>query len=88
MNASLIRNSSRCAVLVAAFIAITASSARAFDGPETSPEKEKELLAILRSEATGAEKALACKGLAIHGSAAAVPELAKLLPNPDRKSVV
>lgn len=46
------------------------------------PAKEKEQLAILRSEAAEQEKALACKNLAIYGSAAAVPDLAKLLSNP------
>ena len=86
MNASLIRNISRCFVLLATLIAVSASAARAFDGPETSPEKEKELLAVLRAEATPAEKAIACKGLAIHGSAAAVADLAKLLPDPQLSS--
>ena len=36
---------------------------------------------MLRSEAPPAEKALACKQLAVHGSEAAVPELARLLTN-------
>ncbi len=40
--------------------------------------KEKELIAVLQAGAP-AEKALACKQLAIHGGQAAVPELAKLL---------
>jgi HEAT repeat protein len=43
--------------------------------------KEKELIAILRSEAPPADKALACKKLAVDGSAAAVEDLAKLLPD-------
>jgi HEAT repeat protein len=86
MNTNSIRNISRCVILLSAFIFVTVSASQAFDGPDTSPEKEKELLAILRSEAPGAEKALACKGLAIHGSAAAVPDLAKLLPNPQLSS--
>ena len=86
MNHSQIQNIRRCFVLLAALIAVSASSSRAFDGPATSPEKEKELLAVLRSDAPAAEKALACKGLAIYGSAAAVPDLAKLLPNPQLSS--
>ena len=86
MTANVIRTFSRFAILLAAVIAVSANSARGFDGPDTSPEKEKELLAVLRSDASPAEKAIACKGLAIHGSAAAVPDLAKLLPDPQLSS--
>jgi HEAT repeat protein len=46
----------------------------------SSAPSEKQLLETLHSGAP-AEKALACKQLAIHGSKAAVPELAKLLPD-------
>lgn len=46
-----------------------------------SAEKERELIDLLRSDAPPAEKALACKRLAIDGSSEAVPELAKLLSN-------
>jgi len=53
------------------------SPARAADGAA----RERELIAVLASDAPEADKALACKGLAEHGSAAAVPELAKLLGN-------
>jgi len=42
---------------------------------------EADLVAVLRSEAGEADKALACKKLAIKGSAAAVGDLAKLLAN-------
>jgi HEAT repeat protein len=56
------------------------------DGPATSPEKEKELIAKLQSNSPDAEKAIACKQLAIYGSSAAVPELEKLLPNPQLSS--
>lgn len=51
----------------------------AADPIKVSAEKEKELLAVLQSEAPAADKAIACKKLAIDGSAAAVPALAKLL---------
>ena len=70
------------AILVTALMAFAAAPAPAFDGPDTSPEKENELLAVLRSDASGGEKAIACKNLAIHGSSSAVPDLAKLLPDP------
>jgi len=46
---------------------------------------EKQLLETLRSAAPE-EKALACKQLAIHGSKEAVPELAKLLADPQLAS--
>lgn len=48
--------------------------------------KEQELLAVLRSEAPEAEKAIACKLLAIHGSGAAAADLAPLLSNPQLAS--
>lgn len=69
----------RSVIFFAALIVMAAASARAADGPISSPEKEKELLAVLRSEAPAAEKAIACKHLAIHGSNDAVPDLALLL---------
>ena len=68
-------------VFLAALIVMATTSAGAGDGPNTSPEKEKELLAVLRSDAPAAEKAITCKLLAIHGSSAAVPDLARLLPD-------
>ena len=58
----------RAAVCLAAMLAVVATSARAADDIKASSEKEQELLAILRSEAPGADKAIACKQLAIHGS--------------------
>ena len=69
----------RAAVCLAAMLAVAATSARAAEDIKAPSEKEQELLAILRSEAPAADKAMACKHLAIHGSDAAVPDLAKLL---------
>jgi HEAT repeat protein len=46
-----------------------------------APQTEAQMLAVLRSDAPGSEKAAACKLLAIHGSSKAAPELAKLLPD-------
>lgn len=60
-------------------IALSASLCFAADGKNASPEKEKELIALLKSDAPKADKAIACKKLAIDGSDQAVPELAKLL---------
>lgn len=75
------RQFTRSVALFAAFIISAATLARAADDPNLSPAKEKQLLAVLRSDAPGAEKAIACKNLAIHGSSEAVPDLAKLLPD-------
>jgi len=59
---------------------VTVLPAQAVDSPESS--REYKLLTVLRSDAPGAEKAIACKNLAIYGSSEAVPELAKLLDSP------
>ncbi len=67
----------------AASLLVTAPAIRA---DETGTSQEASLLAILRSDAPSAEKAITCKELAIHGSVAAVPELAKLLPDPQLSS--
>ena len=64
------------AVFVAA---LTAFPAMAAPGPTAS---EAELLAVLRSDAAEADKAITCKFLAVNGSPAAVADLAGLLPNP------
>lgn len=58
----------------------------AFDGPSASPEKEQELLTVLRSDAPAADKAIACKNLAIYGSSESVADLAKLLADPQLAS--
>jgi HEAT repeat protein len=75
---------SRAAALLAVMI-LFASSALA-EGFKASPEKERELLAVLRSDAQKGDKAIACKRLAIDGSSAAVPDLAKLLPDAELAS--
>jgi HEAT repeat protein len=80
----ILRSSSQVVALLLTSLTFL-QSARA-DGPATSPEKEAELLAVLQSDAAPADKAITCKQLAIYGSAAAVPELAKLLPVPELSS--
>jgi HEAT repeat protein len=47
-----------------------------------SPAREQELLAVLRSDAPEAEKAITCKLLAVHGTSSSVGDLTKLLDNP------
>ncbi|RPI90020.1 MAG: PBS lyase [Planctomycetaceae bacterium] len=65
-------------VCCAALIVVPSGVARGADGQSA---KEKELIAILRSDAPAAEKAITCKHLAVHGSSDAVADLAKLLSN-------
>ncbi len=45
----------------------------------TSMEKESDLIGVLKSGSPPGDKAIACKRLAIYGTAEAAPELAKLL---------
>lgn len=72
---SLVSTACRAAAIVA-ILGILAPAARAADG---RTDKEKAAIAVLRGASPEADKALACKQLAIHGSADAVPDLAKLL---------
>ncbi len=76
-NQTLTRVSVVFALLAAAVVSVPARADQDADS-----DKEMELLAVLRSDATESEKAITCKQLAIHGSSAAVSDLAKLLPNP------
>ena len=61
------------------FLLVVGAVAVAAPGPTSS---EAELLAILEGDAPEAEKALACKFMAVSGSPAAVPAVAPLLANP------
>ncbi len=70
-------------LLAAVLLAIPAVAAE--DEP-TDSEREPALIAVLQSDSPPAEKAITCKLLAIHGSSEAVPELAKLLPDPQLSS--
>lgn len=72
----------RRALLLLAFVCLAGISVRA---AEPDAGKEKELIGVLQSGAP-ADKALACKQLAIHGSKAAVPELQKLLADKELAS--
>jgi HEAT repeat protein len=56
-----------------------ATKAAAAPGPTSS---EADLVAVLRSDAPEADKAITCKYLAVKGSPAAVADLAPLLANP------
>lgn len=54
--------------------------------PVSAAESEADLLGVLRGDAAAADKAMACKKLAVYGSKAAVPDLAKFLSNPQLAS--
>ena len=64
----------RSTLLTAALV----STQTAF-GQKLSLDKERELIAVLRSNAADNEKAMTCKKLAVEGSGEAVQELASLL---------
>src|SRR5689334_1962170 len=74
----------RSTIVVLAALIMVAASARAADGDASA--KEKALIEKLHSDAPPAEKAIACKELSVYGSAQAVGELAKLLPNAELAS--
>ncbi len=56
------------------------------DLAKESADNEAAMLAVLRSDAPNAEKAIACKRLAVYGSGAAVADVAPLLANPELSS--
>lgn len=79
------RGFTRAVALLAAATVLAGASAVAQDNP-IATAKEADLLKVLRSDAPAADKAISCKLLAIHGSSAAVPDLAQLLPDPQLSS--
>ncbi|HEY1784657.1 MAG TPA: HEAT repeat domain-containing protein [Pirellulales bacterium] len=66
----------RSIALLAALCCLAGVRAQA---AEEGPPQEQKLIATLRSDSPKAEQAIACKQLAIHGTAQAVPALAPLL---------
>jgi len=66
-------------VLLSALILSSAAPAPAQENSKPAQPSEADLIELLRSDAPAAAKASACKQLAIYGSEAAAPELAKLL---------
>jgi len=76
------RYSATYAVLIAAagfVLTIAQDCATGADNTKPTDDQEAKYLAVLQSDAPAAEKALACKGLAIYGGKDAVPVLAPLL---------
>ena len=75
MNKRFKRNS----MLLSACLAMSIATSQVGLCQVASMEKESDLIGILKSDSPSADKALACKRLAIYGTAEAAPELAKLL---------
>lgn len=70
----------------AAVLAVLLSAA-GLSAQEGAPaDREAKLIAVLQSDVSAAEKAIACKQLAVCGSKNAVPALAPFLSNPDLAS--
>ena len=67
-------------------LAASPAPAAAADSHNCSPEQVRELITLLKSDGPKADKALACKKLAIFGSKDAVPALAPLLTDPELTS--
>ena len=66
-------------LFLAAWAALSLASSRVGLSQVATMEKESDLLGVLTGDAPGADKAIACKRLAVYGSEAAAAELAKLL---------
>jgi HEAT repeat protein len=70
----------------AAFGVLVVVAGGALAGDAQPLDKEREFIAVLESDAAPEDKAMACKRLAVVGSPAAVPALAKLLADEDLAS--
>jgi HEAT repeat protein len=70
------------ALLLSLLVAASPAGAAAAVAEPASVAKERALISLLQSKAPPAEKALACKQLAIYGTKDAVPALAPLLSDP------
>lgn len=69
-------------IATAVFVMTTSQACAAeADDAAAAAEKQRELIAVLESDAPSADKAITCKHLAVWGDKAAVPALAKLLPD-------
>jgi HEAT repeat protein len=68
----------RSVLAFAATVLLSVAVVRAADNQTVPSDTEQKLIDVLRGNSPP-EKAIACKQLAIHGTKAAVPELAKLL---------
>ena len=85
---SLRRSALSLSCLAALSLCLAAAPARvaAAENHNCSPEQVRDLITLLQSNGPAADKALACKKLAIFGGKDAVPALASLLPDPELTS--
>ena len=80
---------SACLILAAALAApvdAAQTPPAALDAKDFSPQKQRDLIRVLKSDKPPADKAMACKQLAICGTKDAVPALAPLLADPQLAS--
>ena len=75
-----------CLAALSLLLAAGPTPADAADEHYCSPEKVRELITLLQSNGAAADKAIACKQLAIYGGKEAVPALAPLLTDPELTS--
>jgi HEAT repeat protein len=75
-----------CVTILTLLLASSPTPAAAADSHNCSPEQVRDLITLLKSDGPKAEKALACKKLAIFGGKDAVPALAPLLTDPELTS--
>jgi HEAT repeat protein len=78
--------SASCLAALSLLLAASPTPAAAANNHNCSPEQVRELVTLLKSNGPPADKALACKKLAIFGDKDAVPALASLLPDPELTS--
>jgi HEAT repeat protein len=75
-------SASRLAALLVLSVSLAAPAASSSSpGATDSAGKQQPLIALIQSSAPPANKAIACKRLAVYGTEAAVPALAALLPD-------
>jgi HEAT repeat protein len=75
-----------CLAALSLLLAASPTPAATANNHNCSPEQVRELITLLKSNGPSADKALACKKLAIFGDKDAVPALASLLPDPELTS--
>jgi len=83
---STVAFSAFCLAALSLLLAASPTPAATANNHNCSPEQVRELITLLKSNGPSADKALACKKLAIFGDKDAVPALASLLPDPELTS--
>ncbi len=83
-----VRQIALCTAIVAAATTALFATSRGVAAPKVplAAESQSKLIAVLQSDAPAADKAIACKRLAVIGTKDAVPALAALLPDKELAS--